>query len=388
MVEENIINKYSRKIQFYPSQAHICLLDKCFGATRYLVNQALERINKGEITQFTSAISIRENLRYQDKYLTPETMWLKEVPYDTRDEAIRQLASNFRTNFTLLRKKIITHFSMKFKSKHNDRQTCFINKKALNLDRSTLFLHRIKDRLKFHEDVSSYKNHGTLTVTRENGRYYMCFSLNRESRTFDKPHKTVSLDPGVKTFQTFYSPDGVAGKIGDVIARKLKNKLILEDKLKGFLSTLKGQRKKRHNMKKRCSLLRTKVKNIVVDLHRKTCSFLTRNFDTVLLPSFDVKKMINKKDRKIGKQSVRSMLALSHFKFKQRLLEMGETNCCKVIICDESYTSMTCGRCGELNRGLGGARVYNCKSCHLVVDRDYNGARNIYIKNVHLIPST
>ena len=38
-------------------------------------------------------------------------------------------------------------------------------------------------------------------------------------------------------------------------------------------------------------------------------------------------------------------------------------------ICTEEYTSKTCGRCGELN---------DVKA--LVIDRDVNGARNIYIK--------
>ena len=91
--------------------------------------------------------------------------------------------------------------------------------------------------------------------------------------------------------------------------------------------------------------------------------------------------MIRKKYRKIGKRTVRGMLSLSHFNFKQLLCNMGDSRGCKVIICSEAYTSKTCGNCGNLNSRLGGKREFNCPKCNIVIDRDYNGARNIYIRN-------
>ena len=47
------------------------------------------------------------------------------------------------------------------------------------------------------------------------------------------------------------------------MSSNLKKKYILEDKLKGFLSKLKNNKDTRYNIKKRCHLLRTKVKNNV-----------------------------------------------------------------------------------------------------------------------------
>ena len=138
-------------------------------------------------------------------------------------------------------------------------------------------------------------------------------------------------------------------------------------------------------MKKRCFLLRTKVKNIVNDLHKKTSSWLTRNFKYIFLPSFDVKPMIKKKERKqkrkLRKTIVRSMLALSHFSFKQRLLHMAKSRGCKVKICNEAWTSKTCGNCGSINKNLKANKIFKCSSCNIIIDRDYNGARNIYLRN-------
>ena len=44
--------------------------------------------------------------------------------------------------------------------------------------------------------------------------------------------------------------------------------------------------------------------------------------------------------------------------------------------------SKTCGRCGTLN-DVKGARIYNCKCCKLISNRDFNGARNIFIKTIN-----
>ena len=49
---------------------------------------------------------------------------------------------------------------------------------------------------------------------------------------------------------------------------------------------------------------------------------------------------------------------------------------------NESYTSKTCTHCGCIN-DVGSSKVYSCKSCNLVIDRDVNGARNIFIKHTY-----
>ena len=53
----------------------------------------------------------------------------------------------------------------------------------------------------------------------------------------------------------------------------------------------------------------------------------------------------------------------------------------KMIECSEEYTSKTCGGCGRLNHSLGSKKVFECSHCKIVMDRDINAARNIFIKN-------
>ena len=269
---------------------------------------------------------------------------------------------------------------MKFKSKKNPIQVCFINKKAVNVKKKKLFVRRVKDNIRFGENIDDMK-FGNVTIIREKNRYYMCLPLKRKIHNQETPYKAVSLDPGVRTFQTFYSEEGLVGKLGDKTIEKLKSLYFREDSLKSEL-TGKLSRKTKYNLKKRCFFLRTKVKNIVRDLHSKSCNWLTRNFKYIFLPSFNVKNMVKREKRNIGKSTVRAMLSLSHFKFKQRLLDMAETRGCKVKICNESYTSKTCGNCGKLKLDLGAQKVFSCSGCSTEIDRDYNGARNIYLKNI------
>jgi putative transposase len=70
----------------------------------------------------------------------------------------------------------------------------------------------------------------------------------------------------------------------------------------------------------------------------------------------------------------------SFFSFKEKLKEKSRRYEKKVIIVDESYTSCTCGVCGHINNAKGN-EVFKCSSCNLVLDRDVQGSRNIFIKN-------
>jgi hypothetical protein len=53
----------------------------------------------------------------------------------------------------------------------------------------------------------------------------------------------------------------------------------------------------------------------------------------------------------------------------------------QLIIVDESYTTKTCGCCGMINNFIGNSNIFWCSSCKIELERDYQAARNILIKN-------
>ena len=89
----------------------------------------------------------------------------------------------------------------------------------------------------------------------------------------------------------------------------------------------------------------------------------------------------NRQRRKIRKKTARNMLTWHHYDFRQKLKTKAEEMGVEIVECTEEYTSKTCGNCGFIKQNLGGAKLYRCNECGISLDRDLNGARNIFLKN-------
>ena len=77
-------------------------------------------------------------------------------------------------------------------------------------------------------------------------------------------------------------------------------------------------------------------------------------------------------------RTVRSMLGLAHYRFRQKL----EWMCRKrLIFANEAYTSKTRSWDGVVSERLGGAKTVSDGS--IVVDRDVNGARGIMLRALY-----
>ena len=64
---------------------------------------------------------------------------------------------------------------------------------------------------------------------------------------------------------------------------------------------------------------------------------------------------------------------------KEKLTFKAKEHNAVLHIVDEDYTSQTCGNCGELTKTR--SKTFECSTCKTIIDRDFNGARNILLKN-------
>ena len=335
-----------------------------------------------------------------DKNVDEAMKWQKEVPYDTRQEAISDAITSYKGCLTKLRNGTIKHFNVSFRSKKKQTSQAFtVNKNALNLENMTIFPNRLKnkkgklrmrkrdrEKKKLYFDAQKQVD-GNFTILKTRpGHWYLCLPQKVNNTKEDKnendmrSNKSVFLDPGTRTFQTFYSPDGVCGKIGlPKLNEELKEISDTHDKLWSVSDKAKGRSNKRRkqNLRKRCSLLRKKLKDKVNDLHWQTCALLCNSFKYVFIPHFRVSNMVN--GSPLGSSITRKMLQLSHGAFKEKIIYYARTKQCNLSFVNEHYTTKTCGCCGHLQE-MDGLKQYNCEQCNTSIDRDYNGARNICLK--------
>ena len=213
-------------------------------------------------------------------------------------------------------------------------------------------------------------------VYRHSSNYYLIVPETPPDSSVSTPARSrehmVSIDPGIRTFATCYSEDGVL-EFGANDAVKFIRLLRAADRVDAKAKTLKARPRRRH--KKAAQRIRDRVKNLVTDAHHKIAHALTTRFDNVIIPKFGVKEL----SQKLSKRNSRKLLTWSHYKFRQRLTSACAKRNCNLYVTREPYTSMTCGACGLLNRGLGASKTFICPYCHAHMDRDVNAARNIFL---------
>ena len=119
----------------------------------------------------------------------------------------------------------------------------------------------------------------------------------------------------------------------------------------------------------------------VDEVQRKLATFLCRNYKVILLPEFNTGRMVKTANRTISSTTARNMCTWGHYRFRELLKAKASLySGCHLVICDEQYTSKTCGGCGYIHQSLGKSKTFHCPRCPFVSDRDINAARNILLR--------
>jgi len=176
--------------------------------------------------------------------------------------------------------------------------------------------------------------------------------------------RVISLDPGVRKFLVGYDPDGKMIFIGEGASKEIARLMLEIDECKD-----------RVVMKRKWRI----IKNKITELHWKTISYLTARYDKIMMPDFRISKMV--KGKKLNKMTKRLLYMFSYYSFIEKLKFKCKNTKTRLYIVDESYTSKTCTRCGQINN-VGASERYECERCRIKIDRDVNGSRNIMLKNM------
>jgi putative transposase len=337
---------------------------------------------------------LRKQLVINDSPFVQQNPYLKDCPFDIRDNAVRDFCKAL-----MIQLKAEKRFEMKFRSKKDETSIglCAKNWKGrgrlfptklsglLKVTNSTPFPDITRDcRLKF-------------TGLKE---FFLCVPespIRREYQGSEEfPKKTVmAIDPGCRTFLTGYDPESqLIVEFGGTPVKPSSRKKKKNDdgdrsllfRLCHHLDQLQSKKSKETNKRKRRNMTKAwrrasaHVRHLVDDLHRKAAKWMCENYQHILIPPFETKLKTQKRNRKLNNKTVRNMYTWSHYRFLQHLknkaVEYGDVTIHEVT---EDYTSQTCPNCSKLTKT--GEKQWRCKHCHFQIDRDWNGARNVFLKN-------
>jgi len=263
-----------------------------------------------------------------------------------------------------------------FRSYKDVQQSIFIPKSAV---KPKGIYPRSLGKMYFSESIEVEHD---CRLTFKQGRWFFSVPIKSTQHNSENQGRMVALDPGVRTFQTFFSPISY-GKVGHGDFSRIVRLCLNLDDLISRMSKVKA--KQRYRMKKAANRLRWKIRDLISELHNKTAIFLVKNFDLIVIPTFETSNMALKAKRKIRAKSVRSMLSLSHYKFKEHLKFKAWEYGKRVIEVCEAYTSKTCSWNGEIVHNLGGRKFIT--DGNIVMDRDFNGGRGIFLRSLVDSPS-
>lgn len=304
--------------------------------------------------------------------------WEIETPKDIRLYALKSVIAAHKSAWTNVKRGNFKGFSMNFKTKKKtSTQDCIeIDKSSVSFRDNKVFIYSTILKTGIKIGKRNLKKFRDMTITDHckieyDGVYYNLIinSVVANKKDHEQYERVVSVDPGVKTFATCYDPDGklISFNKNATLITKLKKKI---DRM-----SLLGKAK-RYILK-----ANLKIRNSVDDLHWQTITYLSKHYNTVILPNFESQGMVK---GSLKRELNREIMLLRHYQFRERLKYKARTISNMVIVSTtEEYTTKTCGNCGVLNHVVKlGDDVFNCGSCQVSMDRDYNGARNIFIKTV------
>jgi len=276
------------------------------------------------------------------------------------------------------------HASMSFLSRNNAKQY-FI---APKLSPKKSIFPRILGKCHWVETPYDEAIGKTVVVSYVNQQWFACTKYTQDIEPLITDNLSiVALDPGVRTFQTTFSENETIAYGDAFVKDKLVPLMLLLDKCLSKRDLLNKEdrtkqwvRDRLWHIHKLIASIRARQSNLVSDLHKRVALDLVSNYDVILLPTFETKKMSQKNgDRKrfIRKKTVRAMLGLAHYKFKMTLKWMAKKYGKTVIDVCEAYTSKTLWD-GSIIKNLGGKTSISYQG--KIVNRDQHGARNILIR--------
>ena len=363
------------KIRLYPTESQVTYINKQLGCCRFVYNQCLayrKETYENEHKSVGSSDSIKHIVHLKSEY-----EWLKEVHSKVLQQSVRDMNRAYDNFFKLHRGY------PKFKSKHDNNQSCrfpkdaFIGFRGNRIDlikclKDILFKCSRRDEKYLNKNQDKVSS---LTLRKlPSGEFYISVLIDKPNEIRKQTGNVVGIDLGIKDF--VITSDGEV--FGNLHFKKSES-----NKIKRLQRQLSRKKKGSNNRNKARIKLAKEYKKIndkkQYYLHQVSNTLINEN-QVICMEDLNVKGML--RNHKLAE----SIQEMNFGEFKGMLEYKVNWYERQVVFVDRFYpSSKMCNHCGYVKKDLKlSDRQWICPACGEVIDRDYNAACNIKDKGIRI----
>lgn len=369
-----MINK-AYKCRLYPNREQAALIERTFGACRWVYNMALETkkasydVNEKTITYYELQAMLPRWKKVNG--------WLMDVPSSALVQSLRNLDNAYQNFFRRVKKGEKPGFP-KFKSKSDGRQSyrtqatngCLVDDRHIKLAKLGVVRCRISQPIEGR----------VLNTTVErvpSGKYFVvvCCTDVPEPDMPDGQYELLGIDTGIKDLMVRSDGTRVPNhKFLERSQRKLRREQRRLSRRKKGSANWRKQRRK-------VALVYERVTNRRKDAINKATTQAVRESQAIAVEDLNVNGMTHNRHLARAVSDASMSEAIRQLQYKCEWYGR------KFVKVDRWFpSSKTCGECGCVFDGLTLAmREWTCPECGTRHDRDLNAARNIAREGARLL---
>ena len=358
----------SFKVRIYPTKEQQILLEKTFGASRFVYNHFLK------LKQYLyKELKIKITYNHTSKMLTElkrQKQWLKVPDKWALGNALRDLDNAYKKFY-----KGSGHPKFKRKDDKNSYRT----NDYIKVDNSFIKIPKV-GKLRFRDSYKLKDNNilkiYNVTISKtSSGKYYASISAEVYTPCFGRTNQSIGIDLGLKDYLILNNGE----KIHNL--RILKSLEVKYRKLAKSVS--RKVRGSANYQKARIKLARFHeyVINIRKDFIHKLSTNLVRNYDIICIENLNIKGLMKSKLAK-------SFQDVSLYEFVRQLEYKSKWYGKTISKIDRFYpSSQLCSNCGYKNSAVKNLsiREWTCPKCGVHHDRDINSAINILNEGLRVL---
>lgn len=346
--------------RLYPTAEQTVLLEKHFGACRFIYNHFLALSKEDKALKKSDMQKAIVSLKSDEKFF-----WLNEINSQSLQVASHHLHEAYQRFF-----KHLGGYPS-FKTRHHTHQS-FNVPQNVEIANNRVYIPKFKKEgmsVVAHREIPANTTIKQATISRHSGKYFISILTedHQEIASLCVPQNSIGIDMGLSCY------------IATSEYKKLDNPkwFIRSQKrlktLQRVLSRKQKNSKKRIKAKQKVSALHTKVSNQRKDFQHKLSHAITKHYDVIGVESLHVKGMV--KNRHLSKAISDASWGEFIRQLEYKALWRGK----HFVKIDKWFpSSKMCSHCNSIKEKLKlSQRIYVCDECELKLDRDINASINI-----------